>query len=142
MSETLTLQLTNRQQAWNAMQTLLHPYLKEKLQAEKRLVMTVREETRSLEQNRLMWALLADLSEQVEWYGQHLSAEDWKNVITASLKKQRAVPGIDGGFVVLGQPTSKMTIAEMSEMIELIYAFGAQKNVVFTDGETKKNPHP
>jgi hypothetical protein len=133
MSEKLTLILANRQQAWADMQTRLHPFLKEKLQANKRLVLTVCEETRSLEQNRKCWAMLAEVSEQVNWHGQHLSAEDWKHVFTSSLKKQRAVPGIDGGFVVLGQSTSKMTIAEMSELIELMHAFGAEHNVKFTD---------
>jgi hypothetical protein len=133
MPEKLTLILANRQQAWADMQTRLHPFLKEMLQANKRLVMTVCEETRSLEQNRKCWAMLSEVSEQVNWHGQHLSAEDWKHVFTASLKKQRAVPGIDGGFVVLGQSTSKMTIAEMSELIELMHAFGAEHNVKFTD---------
>ena len=133
MSEKLTLILANRQQAWADMQTQLHPYLKEKLQANKRILLTVCEETRSLEQNRKMWAMLAEVSEQVNWHGHYLSAEDWKHIFTASLKKQRAVPGIDGGFVVLGQSTSKMTIAEMSELIELMHAFGAEHNVRFTD---------
>lgn len=133
MSETITLHLTNRQQAWEEMTTKLHPYLREKLQAGKRLVMTVREETRSLEQNAKLWAMLGEISEQVEWYGQKLSPEDWKHILTASLKKQRAVPGIDGGFVVLGQSTSKMSVAEMSELIELMHAFGAQQNVKFSD---------
>lgn len=133
MSETLNLHLTNRQQAWSEMTTKLHPYLKEKLQADKRLILTVREETRSLEQNAKLWAMLGEISEQVEWYGQKLSPEDWKHILTASLKKQRAVPGIDGGFVVLGQSTSKMSVAEMSELIELMHAFGAQQNVKFTN---------
>jgi hypothetical protein len=133
MSETLNLHLTNRQQAWSEMTTKLHPYLKEKLQADKRLILTVREETRSLEQNAKLWAMLGEISEQVDWYGQKLSPEDWKHILTASLKKQRAVPGIDGGFVVLGQSTSKMSVAEMSELIELMHAFGAQQNVKFTD---------
>ena len=134
MSETLSLHLTNRQQAWSEMTEKLYPFLGEKLQAGKRLVMTVREETRSLEQNAKLWAMLGEISSQVEWYGQKLSPEDWKHILTASLKKQRAVPGIDGGFVVLGQSTSKMSVAEMSELIELMHAFGAQQNVKFSDG--------
>jgi hypothetical protein len=90
------------------------------------------EPRRTTDQNRLMWALLSDLAEQVDWHGQHLTAEEWKDVLTASLKKQRAVPGIDGGFVILGARTSRMTKAEMSELCELIYAFGAQQGVEWT----------
>lgn len=89
---------------------------------------------RSLDQNALLWALLGDLSRQVEWYGTHLSADDWKDVLTASLRKARVVPGIDPGtFVPLGMRTSDMTKAEFSDLIELIRAFGAERGVVFSD---------
>lgn len=88
---------------------------------------------RTVDQNRLMWACLSDLSRQVVWHGQKLAAEEWKCVMTAALKRQKVVPGIDGGFVVIGQSTSKMTKQEMSEVIELVYAFGADKDVRWSD---------
>lgn len=84
---------------------------------------------RNLEQNAKMWATLSEISEQVVWYGQKLTKEEWKDVFTAALKRLKVVPGIDGGFVVIGAHTSKMTIAEMSEMIEFAIAFGTQHNV-------------
>ena len=96
------------------------------------LVFSVAPATRSLEQNRRLWAMLRDLSRQVDWYGRKLSDEEWKSVMTAAMKKQDVVPGVDGGFVVLGQSTSKMTKGEMSELQELIEAFGAQQNVKFS----------
>ena len=86
---------------------------------------------RSIEQNRLMWANLTDIAEQVDWYGNKLHKEEWKDVLTAALKQQKVVPGIEGGFVVLGARTSKMTVAEMTEMIELSTAFGTQQGVKF-----------
>lgn len=87
---------------------------------------------RNREQNALMWVLLGEVSEQVEWYGQRLSADDWKDVLTASLRRARVVPGVDpGSFVPLGMRTSQMTKAEFGELLELIYAFGAQQGVVF-----------
>lgn len=89
--------------------------------------------TRSLEQNAALWGSLTDLSEQVEWYGRRLTAEEWKHVMSAGLKKQDVVPGIDGGFVVLGISTSKMTKAEMSDLLELIRAFGTERGVVWGD---------
>jgi hypothetical protein len=103
------------------------------LAAGKRLTLVVSPEKRTSDQNRLLWAALGDLSAQVDWYGEKLSPEDWKNVVSASLKKQRAVRGIDGGFVVLGQSTSRMSKAEFSELIELIYAFGAERGVTFKE---------
>jgi hypothetical protein len=89
---------------------------------------------RTLDQNSLLWALLMDLSRQVDWYGQKLSPDDWKTVTTASLRKCRVVPGIDHGTVVpLGLSTSRMSKDEFSNLIELIRAFGAEQGVTFTD---------
>lgn len=94
-------------------------------------VVTISEATRSLDQNALMWPLLACLAKQIVWHGQKLSDEDWKDMLTASLRKQRVSPGIDGGFVVFGERTKTYTKAQFSELIELIYAFGAQHGVEF-----------
>ena len=88
---------------------------------------------RSLDQNALLWAMLTDVSAQVEWYGQKLSPEDWKDVCTASLRRARVVPGLDGGtFVPLGMRTSDMSKAEFSDLIELIRAFAAERGVTFS----------
>lgn len=94
-------------------------------------VVTISEATRTNEQNRLLWPLLTCLAKQITWHGQKLTPDDWKHMLTSSLKKQRVVPGIDGGFVVMGLSTSKMSKADFSELVELIYAFGAQHNVNF-----------
>ena len=100
-----------------------------------RMVLEVRPETRSLEQNRPLWATLTDISRQVNWYGQTLTPEEWKDCFTAALKKQKVVPGIDGGFVVCGSSTSKMTKPEMAEMQELMMAFGVEHGVEFNDSK-------
>lgn len=96
-------------------------------------VCEIKPRTRSLDQNAKMWAMLADLSRQVEWYGNKLTSDEWKDVLTAALKKQKAVPGIDGGFVVIGARTRNMTIREMGELVELMYAFGAEQNVEWSE---------
>lgn len=97
-------------------------------------IVKISEPTRNLEQNAALWAMLADVSEQVVWYGQKLPAEDWKAIFTASLKRSKVVPGIDAGtFVVCGQSTSKMTKADFSDLLEVIAAFGAEHNVKFKE---------
>ena len=95
------------------------------------VVITLGRPKRNLNQNAMMWSLLTDISSQVNWHGQYLQPEDWKNICTASLKKQQAVPGIDGGVVMIGASTSRMNKAQFSELIELILAFGAEHNVKF-----------
>jgi hypothetical protein len=57
-------------------------------------------------------------------------------MFTASLRKARVVPGLDAGsFVPLGMRTSDMTKDEMSDLLELISAFAAERGVVFSDDE-------
>ena len=129
----LELTLHNKQQAWAAIKAQLYPFLAASLQAGGQWVLTVKRKTRSIEQNARLWALLTEVSKQVEWYGKKLTPEDWKNVFSAALYQQEAVPAINGGFVVLGRSTSKMTVAQMSEMQTMIEAFGAERGVVFKD---------
>ena len=89
--------------------------------------------TRSLQANACMWASLTDISRQVVWHGHKLEPSEWKDLLSAGLKAQKVVPNIDGnGFVVLGARTSRMSIKEMSDMIELCFAFGAQNGVKFS----------
>lgn len=133
MSERISLRLWNAQQGY---QELLKAwtFAKSMLMAGHRLVLEVKPATRSTEQNARMWAMLADVSRQVEWYGKRLTSEDWKHVFTASLRKLSVVPNLDGtGFVALGLSTSRMTRAEMSDLIELMFAFGAERGVKWSD---------
>ena len=93
---------------------------------------------RTVDQNALMWGLLRDIAKQIPWPvngSMHwLEAEDWKDIFTAGLTKHhRMAQGIDGGFVILGMRTSKMTKEQVSELIELIYSFGAEHSVRWSD---------
>ena len=135
MTEKITIQCYEPTQAHKALNGVIWPALKASLMAGKRMVIKCEPETRSLLQNRRLWAMLTDISSQVDWYGRKLTQEQWKHVFTASLSKQDVVPGIDGGFVVLGKSTSKMTKAQMTELQELMAAFGAQHDVRFTATE-------
>lgn len=124
--------LINPVQATQAWQALYQNEVKPLTMAGHRLRLSVKRETRSTAQNARMWAMLEDVARQVEWHGRKLSKEDWKHVFSASLKRQDAVPGIDGGFVVLGQSTSKMTVGEMGDLMTLMEAFGAEQGVRFS----------
>lgn len=97
---------------------------------------TIAEPKRNLDQNARMWAMLADVSAQVDWYGKRLTPEDWKHVFSASLRKLEVVPNLDGtGFVALGMSTSRLSVREMADLITLIDAFGADKGVEWSEPE-------
>jgi len=93
----------------------------------------VKPKTRTLDQNARMWAMLTDVSRQVDWYGKKLTPDAWKCVFSASLKRQEVVPGLHGDFVVIGQSTSQMTVREMGDLMELMSAFGAERGVRWTE---------
>jgi hypothetical protein len=97
---------------------------------------------RSPAQNDLMWALLTDISRQVEWHGLKLLADSWKLIFLDGLKRELTiVPNIDGtGFVNISRSSSDLSKEEMSDLIELIRAFGAKHNVVFSDAEIAQTP--
>jgi len=92
-------------------------------------VVHIRPPTRNNLQNSLLWPWLTAISKGVDWYGNKLTNEEWKDVLTASLKRERVVPGINGGFVVLGQHTSKMSKKDFSELLELTIAFATQHGI-------------
>lgn len=92
------------------------------------------EEKRSLPQNSKQWALYTDISEQLTWHGNTMSKEDWKILLTNEWKPQTIVPSISGnGFCVLNASTSKASKQELSELIELVYAFGTQSGVKWSE---------
>lgn len=104
------------------------------MQAADGYLVEIKPRTRTLDQNACLWALLTELSKKLQWPVDgrmvSLTPEEWKHVMSAGLKRhQRVAMGIDGGFVVLGQSTSKMTKAELSELLELIHAFAAERGV-------------
>ena len=90
---------------------------------------------RTLPQNDRFWAMLTDVAEQVPWHGVRLRPDDWKLIFLDALKQEmRMVPNLEGtGFVNLGRSSSDLSKGEMSDLIELIAAWGAQHDVKFHD---------
>ena len=135
MSETLTIELHNRPQAWKAIKEQLYPFLAAKLQADSRWMLTLKPETRSQAQNRLMWPLLTEFSNQLEWpiNGRmvKMDPDDWKDILSSAFRGEtvRLAMGLNGGVVLLGQRTSKFTKAEFSEWIEFLYATAADRGI-------------
>lgn len=97
-------------------------------------IVEIKERTRSNPQNRALWRLLTIASENVPWQVNGsdvmLSPEDWKDIFTASLKQEnRIARGIQGGFVMLGQSTSRMTVSQMTNLLEFILHFLAEQGI-------------
>ena len=96
-------------------------------------VVSFNEPKRSVVQNALLWARLTQLSEQVKWDGETLTPTEFKDLLTACLRKQKVVRGIEGGLVFLGARTSSMSKSEMNDLLTLMEAFAAERGVTFRD---------
>ncbi len=86
--------------------------------------------------------MLGDISRQVEWpvngVMQKLDSEDWKALMTAAARQEiRMAQGINGGVVMLGESTKRMTVAELGDVIECMYVFGAEKGVTWSEPKGK-----
>lgn len=115
---------TARQNAIQAVQTAPDGY-----------IVTVREPTRSGEQNAKLWAILNEFAAQLVWpvngHMVQMTAEEWKDVLSAAFRKEqsRLAMGLDGGVVMLGARTSKMGRREFSEFLEFVQAVAVDRGV-------------
>lgn len=98
-------------------------------------VTIVCEPTRGLDQNAALWPVLQAFSEQLEWpvngSMSRLTADEWKTILSAAWRREsvRVAPGIDGGMVMLGERTSKLSKREFSELLDFVHATAATRGV-------------
>jgi hypothetical protein len=93
----------------------------------------VTQETRSLEANALLHALLTEISAKEKWAGELRDIETWKRLLTcawmrATGRSAEMLPAVDGhGFDVLYRRTSTLSVSEMNELIDYVQAWWAEK---------------
>jgi hypothetical protein len=132
MSEQLTLELFNRQQAWAVMNERLFPFLKTVLQAGGKWVLTVKRQTRTNQQNRRYWSrgVLAQVAEQATVNGKLYSAETWHEQFKRMFIGLIELPS--GDFV--GKSSTDLTTAEFSLFCDQVEAYAASElGVTFYD---------
>lgn len=114
-----------------ARQTLdrLWTWLKPRLLAGHAYQLSIAEPRRSSEQNRKLHALITDIADRREWAGRRWDPLTWKRLLTAAWMRARGdqvlvVPALDGhGFDVVFEHTSRLSKAQMTELIEFIEAW-------------------
>jgi hypothetical protein len=96
-------------------------------------ILNIRPATRSNEQNAKMWAMLSDIS-RAKPEGRDLTTDKWKSLFMDAIGIPADwEPGINGGVVNVGYRSSRLSKEQMSEMIEQMYAYGAEHNVEWTE---------
>lgn len=97
-------------------------------------VVKIGKETRSEEQNRKLWPMLADLRNQVEWLGE-FTTDDIKLMFLNKLGVElRFLPTLERqGMFPVGLRSSTLTKEQFSGLIELLYQTGAEEGVVWSE---------
>ena len=98
-------------------------------------IVTVKAATRSNEQNAKLWAMLSDLS-RAKPEGRMHTPEVWKQLVMhACGHAVQFEIGLNGQPFPTGFRSSRLNKAQMSDLIEWIYAYGAEHGVVWTEPE-------
>jgi hypothetical protein len=99
----------------------------------------VKAEKRSLDQNKMMWALLSDVAMQKDHCGRRYTPDQWKCIFMHACGQEVTfIPSLDGTtFIPWGQRSSDLSKDEMTNLIECILAWGAQNGVQFHNDETE-----
>jgi hypothetical protein len=94
---------------------------------------------RSLPQNDRMWAMLTDIALQKEHAGRRYTPDQWKVLFMHACGREvQFIPALDGStFIPWGQSSSDLSVPEMTELIEFMFAWGAENGVVWTDPKEK-----
>lgn len=91
-----------------------------------------REKRRTDDQNRLMWVELTTLTRKRPFHnGVKMTPDTYKAMFMHALGHEtRFIPTMDGdGMFPLGLRSSRLTVPEMSDLIELLHAFAAREGV-------------
>lgn len=101
-------------------------------------VCRISQRTRTDDQNRKLWPMLADIQRQVPEMASY-SADDIKlRFLNALGVEMRFLPALEGaGSFPVGLRSSTLTVEQFSGLIELLYAYGAKHGVEWCDPETK-----
>ena len=98
----------------------------------------IADDDRSAEQNKKLHAMLGDISRQVTHAGMKWNVTVWKRLCTAAWLREsgetiQMIPAIDGnGIDILYERTSKLSMKRCAELIEWIFAYGAENSVKWT----------
>ncbi len=88
---------------------------------------------RTLDQNSRMWAMLTDVATQATHMGKKYTPDQWKVLFMAACGNEvQFLPSLDGStFIPWGQRSSDLSKQEMTDLIEFIFAWGAEHGVTF-----------
>lgn len=96
-------------------------------------VVVIREANRTLDQNALLWAALSDIS-RAKPEGRMHTPEVWKELFMHACGHEvRFEMGLDNRPFPAGFRSSKLSKKQMGDLLDFIFAWGAERGIQFTD---------
>lgn len=103
-------------------------------------VIELRPEKRTDIQSQRLHAMCGDFSKQLQWAGAWRTKVDWKRLLVDASSRASGdggytvAPSLDfSGVVTMGELTRDMGIKRMSTVIEYAFAYGAEKNIRWSE---------
>jgi len=134
MSESLSIELHSRQQAWAAIKAQVFPFLANVLQSGQRWVLTISKRKRTKPQNRRYWGkgVLAQIAEQATVNGKLFAAETWHEQFKRQFIGVIELPNGE----VIGMSSTGLSTSEFCEFCTQVEAYAATElGVVFYELE-------
>lgn len=132
MSESLTIELFNRPQAWASIKSQLFPFLSTVMQSGGQWVLTVTRRKRTKAQNRRYWGngVLKQIADQATVNGRLYSPEVWHEQFKRQFIGVEELPNGE----LIGKSSTGLTTQEFCEFSDQVEAYAATElGVVFFD---------
>ena len=101
-------------------------------------VMKLAKETRRDIQNRKLWPMLQDIQRQVPEMATYSTDDIKLRFLNALGTEMRFLPTLENeGMFPVGLRSSTLTVAQFSALVELLYKFGAERGVVWSEPKDK-----
>jgi hypothetical protein len=98
-------------------------------------VVTIKPAKRTTDQNAKMWAMLSDIS-RAKPEGRTHTPEVWKSLFMSALGYEVAfVMGLDGNPFPTGFRTSRLSVQQMSDLIEFMHEYAARHSIRLNEPE-------
>jgi hypothetical protein len=104
-------------------------------------IMTLREPTRTLDQNNRFWAMLTDLSVQRAG-GFIATPEEWKLLVMhAAGYECQFMEGLDGRPFPIGFRSSRLSVKQMTLLMVWMSAYGDEQGITWTEPLEERGYH-
>jgi hypothetical protein len=98
---------------------------------------------RTSAQNARFHAMIGEVAKQATHNGTRYSADQWKAIFLHALGQEiQFLPSLDGrSFFPIGMHSSEFSKDQMSDAIELVFAWGTEHGVKFREPREEPPPH-